>query len=213
MIMGQSARKDKHMLTLFHAPKSRSTRVLTLLEEMGLRDKVEVRDVSITRFDGSGGRDGANLHPEGKVPALQVDGQVMTETGAIMLYLTDLFPEAGLAPRRGEAGYASYLTWMIWYGSVMEPVLVAEAAGLAHPYLTATFRGHAEVQARLSEALSRGPWLLGEAFSAADILVHSPYAWFGNTPADPVVQDWVTRCMARPARLRVLAEEEARMAA
>jgi glutathione S-transferase len=55
---------------------------------------------------------------------------------------------------------------------------------------------------------------MGDQFTAADILVHSPYAFFKDaTPDDPLIRDWVARCMARPARLRVVAADAERMAA
>lgn len=195
------------MLTLFHAPESRSTRIVALLEEMGIRDKVDIRITDIPRADRTGARDAANPHPDRKVPALEHDGSLITESGAVMLYLTSLFPESGLAPKPGTAKRGEYLTWLFWYGGVMEPVLILEAAGVSHPWLHRTFRGVPEVTARIREALEKGPWLLGEDFSAADILIHSPYAWFNNTPDDPLIKDWVERCKARPARLKVLAED------
>lgn len=198
------------MPTLFHAPQSRSTRILTLREEMGMTDRVALHPVNILRHDGSGARDPANPHPEGKAPALLHDGALMTESGAIMVYLTTLFPEAGLAPAPGTPQWGEYLMWMTWYGSVMEPVLVCAAAGVSHPHLTASFRGPAEVEARLRTALRKGPWLPGNRFSAADILLHSPYAWFRDaTPADPLIAGWVGRCMARPARQRAMAADAA----
>ena len=102
---------------------------------------------------------------------------------------------------------------MTWYGSVMEPVLILEAAGVSHAWITAAIRGHAEVAARLHAALQRGPWLLGDRFSAADLLCHSPYAWFKDaTPDDPLIRDWVARCQARPALQRAKALDAAALA-
>ena len=191
------------MLTLFHAPQSRSSRIVTLIDEMGIADKVDVRIVTIPRRDGSGGRDPANPHPEGKVPALLHDGTLITESPAVIQYLTGLFPGTGLAPEPGDPKYGEYLTWLHWYGSVMEPVMIFAAGGIDHPYLHVTFRGVPEVTARIERALANGLWLLGDRFSAADLLVHSPYAWFGTmTPDVPVIQDWVTRCQTRPAVTR-----------
>jgi glutathione S-transferase len=203
--------KEKIMLTLFHAPMSRSSRVRSLIDEMGIQDWVDIVHVTIRRQDGSGRRDATNPHPEGKSPCLLHDGRLITESGAVMLYLTTLFPDAGLAPRQGDdPRWGEYLTWMVWYGSVMESVLINEAMGITHPVLTTTFRGHAEVAARIRAALEKGPWLLGEAFSAADILIHSPYAWFKDaTPDDPLIRDWVARCVARPAVARTLAADQA----
>jgi glutathione S-transferase len=202
------------MLTLFHAPNSRSSRIVTLIHEMGIADFITIQPVDILRHDGTGRRDPANPHPEGKAPALMDDGRLMTETAAIMLYLTDMFPTAGLGPGPDDPMRGAYLMWLSWYGSMMEPALICQAAGLHHPYLTATFRSPAEVTARLQNALAKGPWLLGDTYSAADILVHSPYAWFTEaTPDDPLIRDWVARCQARPALAQTRALDAAFQAA
>lgn len=203
------------MLTFFHAPDSRSTVIATLIRELGAEDRVETRIVTIPRMDGSGAPDAANPHPEKKAPALLHDGQLITERGAIILHLCALFPEAGLAPAPGTADWGRFVTWMTWYQGVLEPVLVFAAAGLQHPWLEATFRGPAEAAARIRAALDHGPWLMGDHYSAADLLVHSPYAFFGNiTPADPVFEDWVARCTARPAvQAAKLADKSALLAA
>lgn len=196
------------MLTFYHAPESRSSAIMALIEEMGIADRITVHSVDIPRMDGSGRTDPANPHPEGKAPCLVHDGHVITERGSIILYLTTLFPQAGLAPPVGSPEWGSYVTWLCWYQGVFEPVLIHEAAGLIHPFLSATFRGHTEAAARIHAALERGPYLLGDRFSAADLLIHSPYAWFKDSaPNDPLILDWLARCTARPARLRVLAAD------
>lgn len=202
------------MLTLYHAPHSRSSRLITLIDEMSIRDQIEIKLVTIPRQDGSGGRDPANPHPEGKVPALVHDGTLITESAAIILYLTALFPGSGLAPKPGDPRRGEYLSWLFWYGNVMEPVLIFDAAGLSHPYLSATFRGVPEVTARIAKALEHQPYLLGQDYSAADLLVHSPYAWFTDaTPDIPAIRDWVARCQAREAVARTRASDAAAMAA
>lgn len=201
------------MLTLFHSPQSRSTLILSLIEEMGIQDWIEVREVTIPRMDGSGGRDPANPHPEGKVPALVHDGQVITERGAIILHLTSLFPDAGLAPKVGTPEWGVFAAWMAWYQGVLEPTFIMEATGLSHPWMTAAIRDHKTAVARLRAALEQGPWIMGERFSAADILLHGPYMWFPDaTPDDPLIRDWLARCSARPASQRVVAADAARMA-
>ena len=202
------------MLTLFHAPNSRSSAILALIDEMGIGDRITLQTVTIPRQDGSGLRDAANPHPEGKVPALVHDGVVITERGAILLHLTSLFPAAGLAPQIGTPEWGAFATWMAWYQGVMEPVLLHQYAALTHPMLHVTFRGPNEVAARIKAALDKGPWLMGDAFSAADILVHSPYAWFKDaTPDDPLIRDWVARCMARPSIVRAKTYDAALLAA
>lgn len=201
------------MLTLYHAPQSRSFRVLNLIEE--LEAPVEIRTVSIPRRDGSGGRDPANPHPEGKVPLLVHDGAVIRETPAILLYLTDLFPEAGLGPLIGDPNRGPYLSWLSYYAGVAEPVVIFHhVLHLDDPLLHATFRGVEELTARLAEALEKGPWLLGDRFTAADLLLSSPFAWFpAATPDHPRIRDWVARCEARPANQRAKRRDAALAAA
>jgi glutathione S-transferase len=185
------------MLTLYHSPNSRSTSVLALLKELDAVDNVTIEIVSVLRQDGTGRRDARNPHPDGKVPLLVHDGIVVWERSAIMLYLADLFPRTGLAIPAGHPQRGAYLSWFVWYAGVVEPVMMIEAAGVAHPLLGATFRGSAEIKQRLVAALADKPFLIGDAFTAADMLLHSPYAWFGK-PGEPIIDAWVDRCMARP---------------
>ncbi|WP_065373450.1 glutathione S-transferase family protein [Ensifer adhaerens] len=188
------------MLTLFHAPRSRSSRIITLLRELDALDKVEIKIVDITRGDGSGRKDPANPHPEGKVPLLVHDGVVLWESIAIIQYLTDLFPEKKLAPPVGDPQRGRYLSWLAWYAGVVEPVLIMQAAGLSHPYLDTTFRGPEQMAQRLENALKDRPYLMGEYYSAVDLLLHSPFAWYpAATPDSEVVKAWVERCGQRPS--------------
>lgn len=192
------------MLTFYHAPLSRSSRVHWLLHELDVPFGTIRTD--IPRRDGTGARDPRNPHPDGKVPALVHDGGVVTETGAIVLYLTDLFPERGLGFAPGEPGRAEYLTWLFWYGDVVEPVYLLEVLGAAdHPAARTTFRSRDEIATRLIAALepSSRPWLMGDRFTAADILLSSPFLIFPDaTPDHPAVRDWIARCTERPAYRR-----------
>ena len=187
------------MLKFHHAHQSRSGRVHWLLHELDV--PFELIRTDIPRRDGSGARDPQNPHPDGKVPALDHDGERVTETGAIMLYLTDRFADRGLGIAPGEPGRGAYLTWLFWYGGVVEPVYVLEVLEVAaHPAAQATFRDRDAVAARLIAALEAGPWLMGARFTAADILLCSPYLYFPDaTPDHPAVHDWIARCTARPA--------------
>lgn len=187
------------MLTFHHAPMSRSGRVHWLLLELDVPFTM-VR-CAIPRQDGTGARDPLNPHPDGKVPALEHDGTLITESAAILLYLTDLFPghRLGIAPDEPLRG--AYLTWLFWYAGVVEPVYLAEVMGVAdHPVAQASFRGREAVAARLIAALERSDWLLGDRFTAADILLCSPYLHFPDaTPDHDAVRGWIDRCTARPA--------------
>ncbi len=201
------------MLTLYHAPRSRSSRIIRLIDELGIMDKIDINIVTIPRQDGSGGRDPKNPHPEGKVPLLVHDGVDIWETPAIILYLTDLFPNAGFAPSVGDPKRGAYLSWLAYYGDVVEPVLICQAAELEHPYLSATFRNMSAVANRLSRALSQSPFLLSEAFTAADLLLSSPFTWFPEaTPDVPAIRDWVNRCEAQPSAERLIAFESKALA-
>lgn len=157
------------MLTLFHAPGSASSRILWLLEELGA--PYEVIEVAAGPAP-DGTRDPRNPHPHGYAPALLHDGQLVTESGAIVLYLTDLHPASGLAPLAGEPGRGDYLTWLLFEVGTAEPLVYMKARGSLEgdKAMTALFVGMLQ---RLDDTLSQQPYLLGEAFSAVDVLFQS----------------------------------------
>ena len=184
------------MTTLYHSPQSRSDTIVDLVRLLGA--DVEIREVTIARLDGSGGPDPDNPHPEKKVPYLVDGDDHIRERGAIVLYLTDSYPAAKLGPAVGEEGRGTYLSWLSWYQGVMEPLLILKWAGVSHPAIEAGLRDEATMLERLAEPLRTGPWLLGDRFSAADMLCASPFQWFKELlPADPIIRDWVDRCAAQ----------------
>jgi glutathione S-transferase len=187
------------MLTLYHAPQSRSSRIIWLLEELGA--EYEIKYVDIPRQDGSGGPDKANPNPDKKVPALVHDGVVITESIAIVLYLTDLFPEAGMGPKIGDPKRGLYLTWLAYYAGVIEPLIVANFAGFAdHFAVKLTWRDQATMHKRLLDSLNQSPYLLGENFSGADLIIASIGQWMrAALPEGRLMDDYLQRCYARPA--------------
>ncbi len=186
------------MPILYCAPQSRSDTIVALVHM--LKADIEMVEVSISRQDGSGAPDPRNPHPEKKVPYLVDGDQSVRERGAIVTYLTDAYPAAGLAPLPGEPGRGAYLSWLFYYQGVMEPVIVQHMMGIHHPALTATFRDFDAMIARLNEALARGPFLLGARFTAADMLCASPFQWFAGILQDhKAIRDWVERCSERMA--------------
>jgi glutathione S-transferase len=195
------------MITLYHAPHSRSSRIIWLLEELGAPYQIALS--TIARMDGTGSFDPANPHPDKKVPALVHDDHLITESVAIILYLTDLFPEAGVGPAVGTPLRGSYLTWLAYYAGVMEPVVNLEFAGLGeHAAMQRTFTSRAAVDRRLLAALRAGPYVLGERFSAVDILITSMGQWSRKMlPAEPLVDEYLSRCSARPALARAVAKD------
>ncbi|HBM61275.1 MAG TPA: glutathione S-transferase [Citreicella sp.] len=202
------------MLILHHAPQSRSTRIVQLIAEMGIEAEVELRLTQIPRMDGSGGRDPGNPHPEGKVPLLEHDGAQVSESNAVMLYLTDLYPDTALGRPVGHPSRGAYLSWLAWYGNVFEPVHLLHFAQLSHPALSSSLRDVPAAVARLQAALAERDWLVDDRLSAADILVSSTYGWLPQLmPDDARIRDWVDRCLSRPAMRRVSAEDKARAGA
>lgn len=191
------------MLTLFHAPQSRSGSILQLIDEMGVADHVTVREVSVRRQDGSGAIDPANPHPEGKVPYLVAGDDYVRERGAIILYLTDRF-QSPLGRGVGHAQRGAYVSWLFWYQGVLEPAFTLDWAGIHHPAAYANWRDLDTALARLDEALDGQDYLLGDEYSAADLLISSPFLWFPDqVQLSARVADWVARCGARPSVVRV----------
>ena len=194
------------MLTLFHAPRSRSTRFLWLLEELGA--PYEVRTVDIYRsFGNTGARDPANPHPHGQVPALLDDGVLIIESAAIALYLTDKFPGAGLGPTVGDPLRGPYLSWLAYYAGVLEPSVVNLWKQRQDDEDKKTYN---TLDDRLRITLESSPWLLGDHFSAADILFISLLQFARQMlPPHAVYDDWLARASARPALARALAKDDA----
>ncbi len=197
------------MLTLYHAPRSRSLRILWLLEELGA--PYELKIVNIRRADGSGASDPANPHPHGKVPALTDDGALIFESPAIALYLTDKFPDAGLGPRIGDSNRGAYLTWLSYYTGVVEPSLTAKFLKVQHVYGTFGWAPFDAVVTYLTSALTGKTYLLGERFSAADVLVGGSLAFLMGRmiPESVVFKSYVDRITARPAYARARSKDGA----
>lgn len=186
------------MLTLYHAPQSRSDSIVTLIRLMGIRDKLDIVEVTISRQDGTDGPDPKNPHPEGKVPYLVAGGDHVRERGAIIVWLTDRFPDSGLGRPVGHPQRGAFLSWLFYYQGVIEPVALLHYLGIDHPALQATFRDQGAMLQRIGEALADGPFLLGQEFSAADLLCASPFIFFGEgMPVTPAVKAWADRCAAR----------------
>ena len=194
------------MITLFHRPKTRATRFIFLLEE--LEAPYTVRTVTTRTRDGSGAADPANPHPHGKVPAISDDGVVVFESPAIALYLTDKFPANRLGPLNGDAQRGPYLSWLAYYGSVLEPALVSKFMKVEVPRATAGWVGLEEVLPAVMQRLSPGPFLLGERFSALDVLYGTAFAQLAPLlPKSPLLEEYVQRFVTRPANTRALAKD------
>ena len=196
------------MITLFHRPQTRSTRFIFLLEE--LEASYQIKLVTTRTRDGGGAVDPANPHPHGKVPAIADDGVIVFESPAIALYLTDKFPKNRLGPLVGERERGTYLSWLSYYSGVLEPAFMSKFMNVDVPRGTAGWVPVEEAMPAVIQALSPGPYILGERFSAADVLYGTTFAMFGQSPMmpkSPVIEEYVKRIVARPAFARAQARD------
>ena len=193
------------MITLYHAPQSRSSRIVWLLEEIGEPYKLEI--VTIQRRDGSGAPDPKNPNPDKKVPTLVHDGNLVMESAAICLYLSDLFPKAKVGPSVGDPDRGAYVSWLAWYAATLEPTLIAKMAGRTETDPEEQ-KAYDQMAARLRTALTQGPYLLRSGFSTADILVASAFQFARHMmPAGEVFDSYVKRLELRPAFARAAAKD------
>ena len=198
------------MITLHHCPQSRSMRVSWLLEELGVpyRTRVHAFDKSL--------RDPEflSLSPAGRVPALEIDGERMFESAAIMEYLCERFPDAGMGRLPGDMDRMAWLVWLhfaetvsqhvaaltqqhiLFYNDTMRSpvVMKLEAARLQKCF--------AAIEARLSTPVENRDHLLTSGFSACDVAVgHAVYLarYFVRTEGFPELEKWMARNAERPA--------------
>jgi glutathione S-transferase len=196
------------MIKLYHAPRSRSSRFIFLLEELGT--PYEIAKVSIRRGDGSGTLDDDNPHPHGKVPVIRDGETVVYESAAIALYLTDKFPAAGIGPVVGDPKRGAYLTWLAYYAGVMEPAWMSAFMKTDVPRGTAGWVKTDEVMELVNATLNKGPYILGEKFSAADVLIATTFKLFLGSPIlakTDVLEAYVARVTERPAYARGMAKD------
>jgi len=210
--------------TLHHAPRSRSSRILWLLEEAGVPFEIALHDLSKATH-----KDPAYLavNPAGKVPALVDRGPagdwsppaVVTESAAICAYVADALPEAGLAPPVGSRDRAAYATWIGFCPSVLEPALADSVFPRREepPARAIGWCTYPEALQRIEAALQdRSPYLLGDRFSAADVLIGSMLQWlkgWGKLPDSPVLSAYLAVLSARPAQQRAQDRDAALAAA
>lgn len=189
------------MLTLFHAPASPSSRVVWLLEELHADYRLEI--VSYPSNDGSNA-DRRNPHPHGYTPALEHNGALVTETGAIALYLTDLFPHLSIGIPVGDPLRAHYVTWLFYQVGLAEPLFYMKGTGVLESD-AAMSRLYEAMMCNVEKTLAKGPFMLGERFTALDILYMSLFERARDLLGK---RDWmdayIARGFHRPARQRAL---------
>jgi len=191
-------------LTLYHASPSRSSIVLWMLEELG-----EPYDIKLIKLSA-----GENLKPDylainpmGKVPALKHKDTVITEVAAICTYLADEFPQKKLNVPVGTPKRGVYLKWLFFGPSCMEPAVIDRAAPRKEEARRGML-GYGDFDTTMNvvaKAVERGPWLMGEQFTAADVVIGSNIRWgtmFKLIPERKEFTDYAARIAARPAAQR-----------
>jgi len=198
------------MITVHHLNDSRSQRILWLLEELGQAYTLQCyqRDAA-TRLAPAELR---AVHPLGKSPALEVDGRIYVESGAIVdLLLRRFGAGSGLRPAETEADFDDYQQWLHYAeGSAMLPLMLklytgrlGEAAAPLQPRIDAEIALHL---GHVNAALAGRDWLLGERFSGADVQL----GFVGEAAGPklralfPHLDAWVQRFRQRPAYQRAL---------
>jgi glutathione S-transferase len=192
-------------ITLYHAPNTRSSAALILL---GIPYDLHVLNLKA----GEQRRpDYLAVNPMGKVPAVKHGDALITEQVAIFIYLADLFPQAGLAPAIGDPMRGPYLRWMIYYAACFEPALVDRALKReAGPPAMVPYGDYDTMLKTLVGQLAKGPYLLGEKFTAADILWGTGLTWttmFQLVPELPEIKAYLQRLGSRPSLARVKAKD------
>jgi glutathione S-transferase len=151
------------------------------------------------------------INPMGKVPAIKHGDALITEQAAVYMYLADLYPEARLAPAIGHPLRGPYLRWMVFYGSCFEPALVDRSMKRdPAPRGTSPYGDWDSTFGAVTQQLAKGPWLLGETFTAADVLWGSALTWttgFKLVPELPEIKAYIDRFNARPAVARARAKD------
>ncbi|MEO3385842.1 glutathione S-transferase [Mesorhizobium sp. CAU 1741] len=200
------------MLKFYHAPWSRSSGILWLLEELGA--EYEMIEIDI-RQDGGVPEDYRLIQPNKKVPAIEHDGVVITERAAITIHLADAFPEAGLAPPIGDPMRGPCLSMLVYCDAVFDPALSAKAQGWTYESNDFPFGLAEDMVNHLDRILTERLYAAGDRFTAADVQLGSGIGYTMDNlkvlPERPSFRAYMDRLSDRPANIRA-AELDKQMA-
>ena len=196
-------------LHFYYNPQSRAAIVHWMLEELGIPYEMHV-----LRFDKAEHKtpEFLAINPMGKLPTIKHGDVVVTESPAICTYLADAFPAAGLAPAIGDPRRGTYLRWMFFSGSCMEPALADKALGRepGKPSMMG-YGTFDDTMNTAAQAIAKGPYVLGDMFSAADVILGSTIMFgmmFKIFPERPEFLAYAERLKARPALQRSEAKDK-----
>jgi glutathione S-transferase len=197
-------------LTLYHAAPSRSSIARWMLEEIG--EPYEIKLLRLSEGDQQK-PDYLAINAMGKVPALRHGDVVITESAAICTYLADAFPQARLNVPIGDPRRGIYLKWLFFGPGCLEPAVIDRAAPRKEEPRRAML-GYGDfdtVMNVLAKAVEKGPWLMGEQFTAADVVIGANIRWgmiFKLLPERKEFLDYSARIAARPAAQRAEAKDK-----
>lgn len=202
-------------IVFYTNPMSRGRIVRWMLEELGQPYRTEVLEYGTTMKAPAY----LAINPMGKVPAVAWRGVVVTECAAICAWLADAFPEAGLAPAFDDPARGPWLRWLFFAAGPLEAAVTAKSLGLLAPADKAMQAGYGSFESTidtLETAVARGPYILGDRFSAADVYVGSQIIWglmFRTLPERPAFKAYADRLSTRPAAVRAREIDDALIAA
>ncbi|MDJ0919090.1 MAG: glutathione S-transferase family protein [Woeseiaceae bacterium] len=190
-------------MKLYYAAKTRSSRIVWLLEEAGIDYDI----VPITLGDPNHSADFLAASPMGKVPAIRDDSTALADSAAISLYVCDRYPEAGLAPPLDHEDRGPYMYWTVYTPVVVEPAMVEKMSGMESNPRSYGWGSFDLMISTMERQLENGPWILGDRFSGADIMTGSAVVFmqmFGMLPESEVLSAYAKRCLDRPAYQKAL---------
>jgi glutathione S-transferase len=197
-------------IVFYHNPMSRGRMVHWMLEEIGAPYRFE-----LLSFEKGENKKPAFLavNPMGKIPAIVHRGTVITECGAIITYLADAFPAAKLAPAIDDPARGTYLRWMFFGQGCIEPALIDRMLSRppAEKPTAVGYGNYDDMVHAVDKALTPGPYILGERFSAVDVYVGSQLGFGMMTKSlepRPLFQSYVARLAERPAYQRFTEQTE-----
>jgi glutathione S-transferase len=186
-------------ITLYHSPASRAFTAYWMLEELGVPFSVKTIDIR------KGEQKAAaylRLNPAGKVPTLTDGDVVVSENPAIAIYLADRYGYGTLAPKIDEAERGPYLKWMVFSTAVVDPVASLHEQKIDLPGFNFSFGAFDDMVQVLTGVLKDRAFLLGDRFSAADVVLGgtlSRLLYQKVLPEEPVLFDYNSRLTARAA--------------
>ncbi|GLK54356.1 glutathione S-transferase [Methylopila capsulata] len=195
---------------LHHTPQSRAQRILWLLEESGESFEIVAHDFAARTHKTP---EFLALNPDGKLPTLVDRGPdgawetVVTESAAIVIHVADASADDGLAPAPSHPDRGAYLNWIVYMAAALEPALADAAFPRAEPPPPSAigWPPYEATVARLAAQLANTPYILGDHFSAADVMVGAMLAWtrgWGRLPEPERFDAYLARLSARPAYKR-----------